>query len=69
VPRPGSRLPGRPGQPAGPSKSWWTARATAGEVAPGFSKEEILKEVPPDPKAPGGVYERISGLLRELGDE
>ena len=28
------------------SKSWWTARATAGEVKPGFSKEEILR--PPE---------------------
>jgi transcription-repair coupling factor (superfamily II helicase) len=52
-----------------PAVSWWTARATAGEVKPGFSKQEILKEVPPDPKAPGGVYERISGVLRELSDE
>src|SRR4029434_3580480 len=26
-----------------PAGSWWTARATAGEVRPGFSKEEILR--------------------------
>ena len=52
-----------------PAVSWWTSRATAGEVKPGFSKEEILREVPPNPKAPGGVYERISGVLRELSDE
>jgi hypothetical protein len=38
-------------------------------VAPGFTKEEILKEVPPDPTAPGGLYERITGLLAELTDE
>ena len=50
----------------GASSSWWTARATAGEVAPGFSKQEILKELPADPRAPGGLYERIGGLLEEL---
>jgi hypothetical protein len=38
-------------------------------VAPGFSKHEILKELPPDPRAPGGLYERIAGLLEELRDE
>lgn len=67
VPRPGSRPAAR--QPSGPSASWWTTRATAGEVAPGFTKEEILKEVPPDPTAPGGLYERVSRLLAELTDE
>jgi transcription-repair coupling factor (superfamily II helicase) len=53
----------------GATASWWTARATAGGVAPGFSKHEILKELPPDPRAPGGLYERIAGLLEELRDE
>jgi transcription-repair coupling factor (superfamily II helicase) len=52
----------------GASSSWWTARATTGEVAPGFSKQEILKELPPDPRAPGGLYERIGGVLEELRD-
>ena len=33
--------------------AWWTARATAGEVTPGFSKAEILKQAPEDPRAPG----------------
>jgi transcription-repair coupling factor (superfamily II helicase) len=73
------RLGGRPGlaqrpkpSPAatplpGASSSWWTARATTGNVAPGFSKQEILKELPPDPRAPGGLYERIGSLLTELG--
>ena len=54
---------------ATPAASWWTARATAGEVAPGFTKEEILKEPPSDPTAPGGLYERITALLAELTDE
>ena len=32
--------------------SWWTARATAGEVTPGFTKAEILKQAPEDPARP-----------------
>ncbi len=46
--------------------SWWTARAQEGEVRPGFSKAEILKPVPDDPRAPGGVFERVGGLLSEM---
>jgi transcription-repair coupling factor (superfamily II helicase) len=46
--------------------SWWTARATAGEVTSGFTKEEILKPPKEDPSAPGGVFSRVRGLLAEL---
>ena len=46
--------------------SWWTARATAGEVKAGFTKEEILKPPKEDPNAPGGVFTRVRGLLAEL---
>ena len=46
--------------------SWWTARATAGEVTSGFTKEEILKPPKEDPNAPGGVFTRVRGLLAEL---
>jgi hypothetical protein len=35
-------------------------------VAPGFTKEEILKPVKEDPRAPGGVLERLGSLLSEL---
>jgi transcription-repair coupling factor (superfamily II helicase) len=48
--------------------SWWTARATAGEVKPGFSKEEILRPKKDDPRAPGGIFERVGGLLSDLVD-
>jgi transcription-repair coupling factor (superfamily II helicase) len=48
--------------------SWWTARARAGEVTPGFSKEEILRPAKDDPRAPGGVFEQVGGLLSELLD-
>jgi transcription-repair coupling factor (superfamily II helicase) len=46
--------------------SWWTARATTGEVKAGFTKEEILKAPKEDPNAPGGVFTRVRGLLAEL---
>ncbi len=46
--------------------SWWTARAREGEVKPGFTKAEILKATPDDPRAQGGVFERVGGLLSEL---
>jgi hypothetical protein len=41
-------------------------RATTGEVKPGFSKEEIMKPPPEDPRAQGGVFERVANLLRQL---
>jgi len=50
----------------GTGASWWTARATAGEVTAGFTKDEILKPPKEDPSAPGGVFTRVQGLLAEL---
>jgi transcription-repair coupling factor (superfamily II helicase) len=47
--------------------SWWTARATAGEVTPGFTKAEILKKAPEDPRAPDGVLNKVTELLEDLG--
>jgi len=46
--------------------SWWAARAKSGEVAPGFSRDEILRPAKQDPRAEGGLFSRLSGLLREL---
>jgi hypothetical protein len=60
-PVPGTRRPRS--EPA-----WWTARATAGEVTAGFSKAEILKPKEEDPRAPGGILERVTGLLEDLSD-
>lgn len=63
------RIAGRPeGRKTGKSsgKSWWTARATAGEVTSGFTKDEILRPEKEDPRAEGGVFSRVSGLLRDL---
>jgi transcription-repair coupling factor (superfamily II helicase) len=56
---------GRTSEP-GKSAGWWTARATAGTVEPGFSKAEILKKPEQDPRAEGGLFERLGGLLRAL---
>jgi hypothetical protein len=52
-----------------PAGSWWTARATTGEVRPGFSKEEILRRPESDPRAEGGMFSRVVGLLEAVGPE
>jgi transcription-repair coupling factor (superfamily II helicase) len=46
--------------------AWWTARATAGAVTAGFSKAEILRPKEEDPRAPGGILERVEELLEDL---
>ncbi len=70
LPAPGSRLAGQ-AKPRIQAKqrqkpSWWTARATAGEVTSGFTKAEILKQAPEDPRAPDGVLSKVTSLLEEL---
>ena len=52
-----------------PTPSWWTVRATAGEVTPGFTKAEVLKSMPEDPRAPDGLFARVVGVMRELSDD
>jgi hypothetical protein len=52
---------------AQPSQSWWTTRAKAGEVTPGFSRDVILAAGAIDPRAPGGLFERLGDVLTELG--
>jgi hypothetical protein len=65
-------VPGRRSQTSVPGRrerrepAWWTARATTGEVAPGFSKAEILKPKEEDPRAPGGILQRVEELLEDL---
>jgi transcription-repair coupling factor (superfamily II helicase) len=61
--------PGKAGQGRGktePEVSWWTARATAGEVKPGFSKDEVLRKPELDPRAEGGMFSRLMGLFAAL---
>ena len=59
---------GRRGRPSGRPRetSWWTARATAGVVMPGFTKEEILRKPEQDPRAEGGMFDRLEELLGAL---
>ena len=59
------RAGARPSEP-GKSAGWWTARANAGTVEPGFTKAEILRKPEDDPRAEGGMFERLGGLLRAL---
>jgi len=46
--------------------SWWTARATAGAVTAGFTKEAILRKPEGDPRAEGGMFPRLEELLERL---
>jgi transcription-repair coupling factor (superfamily II helicase) len=46
--------------------SWWTTRATAGEVTPGFSREEVLRKPQANPRVQGGMFSRLEELLRSL---
>jgi hypothetical protein len=50
------------------SGSWWAARAQAGEVTAGFSRDEILRPAKEDPRSEAGVFTRVSALLRELAE-
>ena len=50
------------------SGSWWAARANAGEVTGGFSKDEIMRPAKEDPRGELGVFSRVASLLRQLSD-
>jgi transcription-repair coupling factor (superfamily II helicase) len=66
-PKPGVLSPGRSkGADLAAAGSWWTARARAGEVTAGFTRDEIMRPAKEDPRAEGGVFTRVAGLLREL---
>jgi transcription-repair coupling factor (superfamily II helicase) len=58
------RVPGR-AMIGDSTSSWWTARATS-DVEPGFTREAILAEAPPDPSEPGGLFDRIGAVLDQL---
>ena len=42
-----------------PRPSWWTARATAGEVAPGFTKARSSPSRPMTRGPPDGLFDRV----------
>jgi transcription-repair coupling factor (superfamily II helicase) len=48
--------------------SWWAARARAGEVTAGFTRDEILRPAKEDPRGESGVFTRVGRLLRELSE-
>ena len=49
--------------------SWWVARAREAEVKPGFTKAEMTKPATENPRVPGGIFERVGGLLSDLIDQ
>lgn len=66
--RPGSSrgmAPGR-GRSEDTSASWWTARATAGSVTAGFTKDALTRQPDLAAAAQGGMFARLEGLLRAL---
>jgi transcription-repair coupling factor (superfamily II helicase) len=58
----------RAGSRSSSGASWWTARATAGEVTAGFTRDEILRRPSEDPRTQNGLFERIGELLGALSD-
>ena len=69
IPKPQSPIPKKSGKYANAAPSWWVARAREGEVKPGFTKADILRPAKEDPRAPGGVFERVGALLSDLLDQ
>jgi transcription-repair coupling factor (superfamily II helicase) len=64
IPNPKSRLARVEGVP-----SWWTSRAREKDIRPGFTKEKMLKPTAKhDPRAPGGMFEQVGGLLSLLSE-
>jgi transcription-repair coupling factor (superfamily II helicase) len=68
-PPPSAMSPGKAGKRPAAAPSWWVARAREGEVKPGFNKAEMTRSAKENPRAPGGVLERVGGLLSELLDQ
>ena len=69
IPRPQSPISKKSGKYAAAAPSWWVARAREAEVKPGFTKADILRPAKEDPRAPGGVFERVGALLSALLDQ
>jgi len=66
--RPTESSKARPtGRKGSQGTSWWTARATAGEVKGGFTKEEMLRRPEANPRGEGGMFSRLEELLSALG--
>src|SRR5262245_34897168 len=68
APAPPARARGRASL-KGHAPSWWVARARESEVKPGFSKAELTRPAAEDPRASGGIFEQVGGLLSDLLDQ
>jgi hypothetical protein len=68
-PQPSALSSTRRGSRSQAPPSWWVARARETEIKPGFTKEEMTRQGKEDPRAPGGVFERVGGLLSDLLDQ
>jgi hypothetical protein len=68
-PKPSAISHGKPGKRPAIPPSWWVARAKEAEVKPGFTKAEMTRSAKEDPRAPGGLFEHVGGLLSELLDQ
>ena len=59
----------RPGRGAsGAPASWWTSRATAGAVTPGFNRRAMTRRATAEPRGAGGLFSRLGELLAQLSD-
>jgi transcription-repair coupling factor (superfamily II helicase) len=68
-PKPSAISHGKAGKRPAAAPSWWVARAKEAEVKPGFTKAEMTRSAKEDPRAPGGLFEHVGGLLSELLDQ
>jgi hypothetical protein len=68
-PQPLALSPKKSGKYSNAAASWWVARAREEEVTPGFTKADIQRQTKEDPRAPGGVFERVGALLSDLLDQ
>jgi hypothetical protein len=64
-----SAISHKKGKYANAAPSWWVARARDAEVKPGFTKADVQRQAKEDPRAAGGVFERVGALLSELLDQ
>jgi len=69
VSQPATPSPRKGGSRSQAAPSWWVARAREAEVKPGFTKAEMTRSAKENPRAPGGLLERLGGLLSELLDQ